>query len=120
MKKLLLILIYFFVSFEVKSDDEKIYLDFKKNEKQFHEELLDDVTMVVSPDSGDKCMNYEGNKGYLLSLNPLTRESFRTTLSNIDNRRKPILFTDYTINKYLNRRNRQIYNPCSGKQYVTN
>ena len=48
MKKLLLILICLFVSFEVKSDDEKIYLDFKKNEKQFHEELLNEVNDMIS------------------------------------------------------------------------
>ena len=80
------------------------------------EELLDDVSMVVSPDSGDKCMNYEGNKGYLLSLNPLSKESFRTALTNINTRKKPVLFNDYTINKY---RNKKFSNPYSGNQLVT-
>ena len=48
MQKLLLILICLFVSFEVKSDDEKLYLEFKKNEKQFYEKLVIGIEITIS------------------------------------------------------------------------
>jgi hypothetical protein len=47
MKKLLLILICLFVSFEVKSEsDEEIYENFKKNEKEFYETLISNSEML--------------------------------------------------------------------------
>ena len=47
MKKLLIILVCLFLSFEVKSNNEKTYLDFKRNEKQFHDQLLEDLSMMA-------------------------------------------------------------------------